>query len=198
MFLKHLGWIQSFWGLGSKPRVFTMTWCVYNFTMPSWGAQSRMSEKQFLPCRVTLSDEEAKRRKGPKTVMERMAPPTFDTAVEIIDRHTWRVHVDLAAAVDSALKGVSLAQQSDTTPPLIPAPGGSHLESRGELGWGIWRTLAGFPTKWTPALYFYVDMAAAADSPLKSLPWGDVPIPTCSRGPGRQRLLATVPDFSQY
>ncbi|CAL8471648.1 g11190 [Coccomyxa elongata] len=54
---------------------------------------------------VTLSDDEAKRRKGPKTVIERMAPPTFDTAVEIIDRCTWRVHLDLAAAVDSALKG---------------------------------------------------------------------------------------------
>lgn len=64
--------------------------------------------------RVTLSDEEAKRRKGPKTVIERCAPPTFDVAVEIIDRNTWRVHLDLAAAVDAALKG----------PPRAP-PGGS-------------------------------------------------------------------------
>ena len=34
-----------------------------------------------------------------------MAPPTFDVAVEIVDRHCWRVHLDLAAAVDAALKG---------------------------------------------------------------------------------------------
>ena len=57
------------------------------------------------PCRVTLSDEEAKRRRGQKTVIERMAPPTFDVAVEIIDRHCWRVHQDVAQAVDALLRG---------------------------------------------------------------------------------------------
>ena len=57
-------------------------------------------------CRVTLSDDEAKRRRGQKTVIERMAPPTFDVAVEIIDRHCWRVHPDVAQAVDALLRGV--------------------------------------------------------------------------------------------
>lgn len=57
------------------------------------------------PCRVTLSDEEAKRRRGQKTVIERMAPPTFDVAVEIIDRHCWRIHADVAQAVDALLRG---------------------------------------------------------------------------------------------
>ena len=38
-------------------------------------------------------------------MIERMAPPTFDVAVEIIDRHCWRVHPDVAAAVDALLKG---------------------------------------------------------------------------------------------
>ena len=56
--------------------------------------------------RVTLSDDEAKRRRGQKTVIERMGPPTFDVAVEIIDRHCWRVHPDVAAAVDALLRGV--------------------------------------------------------------------------------------------
>ena len=56
-------------------------------------------------CRVTLSDEEAKRRRGQKTVIERMAPPTFDVAVEIIDRHCWRIHSDVAQAVDTLLRG---------------------------------------------------------------------------------------------
>ncbi len=56
-------------------------------------------------CRVTLSDEEAKRRRGQKTVIERMAPPTFDVAVEIIDRHCWRIHADVAQAVDALLRG---------------------------------------------------------------------------------------------
>ncbi|CAK0785286.1 hypothetical protein CVIRNUC_008492 [Coccomyxa viridis] len=54
---------------------------------------------------VTLSDDEAKRRRGQKTVIERMAPPTFDVAVEIIDRHCWRVHPDVAQAVDALLRG---------------------------------------------------------------------------------------------
>ena len=43
---------------------------------------------------------------GQKTVIERMAPPTFDVAVEIIDRHCWRVHPDVAQAVDALLRGV--------------------------------------------------------------------------------------------
>ena len=38
-------------------------------------------------------------------MIERMAPPTFDVAVEIIDRLCWRVHPDVAAAVDALLKG---------------------------------------------------------------------------------------------
>ena len=54
---------------------------------------------------MTLSDDEAKRRRGQKTVIERMAPPTFDVAVEIIDRHCWRVHPDVAQAVDALLRG---------------------------------------------------------------------------------------------
>lgn len=65
---------------------------------------------------MTLSDEEAKRRKGPKTVIERMAPPTFDVAVEIINRDRWRVHTDLAAAVDAALKGAPLYLSSIDCP----------------------------------------------------------------------------------
>ena len=71
---------------------------------------------------MTLSDEEAKRRKGPKTVIERMAPPTFDVAVEIIDRTTWRVHLDLAAAVDAALKGPRPARPIHPPPPACFMP----------------------------------------------------------------------------
>jgi hypothetical protein len=65
---------------------------------------------------VTLSDEEAKRRRGPKTVTERMAPPTFDVAVEIVDRHCWRVHTDLAAAVDAVLKGAPFPGPAEVCP----------------------------------------------------------------------------------
>jgi len=54
---------------------------------------------------VTLSDEEARRRRTPKTVSERRAPPTFDIVVEMVDRDEVIVHPDTAAAVDALLRG---------------------------------------------------------------------------------------------
>ena len=57
---------------------------------------------------VTLSDDEARRRGTQKTVLERRAPPTFTVLVEIQDRHRIAVHPDIAAAVDSVLRGYPL------------------------------------------------------------------------------------------
>lgn len=57
---------------------------------------------------VTLSDEEARRRRTPKTVSERRAPPTFEILVEMVDRNELVVHRDTAAAVDAILRGQSL------------------------------------------------------------------------------------------
>jgi stage III sporulation protein SpoIIIAA len=57
---------------------------------------------------VTLSDEEARRRGTQKTVLERRAPPTFDVLVEIQQRDRLAVHVDIAASVDSLLRGFPL------------------------------------------------------------------------------------------
>ena len=54
---------------------------------------------------VTLGDEEARRRGGQKSVLERAAAPTFDVAVEILERHRWRVHTDVGDAVDDLLRG---------------------------------------------------------------------------------------------
>ncbi|PJF42202.1 MAG: AAA family ATPase [Phototrophicales bacterium] len=54
---------------------------------------------------VTLSDEEARRRRTQKTVLERRAPPTFDVLIEVQDRHRMVIHHDLALAVDSHLRG---------------------------------------------------------------------------------------------
>lgn len=54
---------------------------------------------------VTLSDEEAKRRRTQKTISERKAPPTFDILIEIKDRNRFIVHSDLAQSVDELLKG---------------------------------------------------------------------------------------------
>lgn len=54
---------------------------------------------------VTLGDEEAKRRRSQKTVLERKAPPTFEIAVEMLERQRWVVHERVAETVDSLLRG---------------------------------------------------------------------------------------------
>jgi hypothetical protein len=54
---------------------------------------------------VTLSDEEARRRRTTKTVSERRALPTFEIVVEMVDRDEVIVHRDTAAAVDTLLRG---------------------------------------------------------------------------------------------
>ena len=57
---------------------------------------------------VTLSDEEARRRRTQKTVSERKAPPTFDIVVEMVDRDEVLVHPDTAEAVDRLLAGAEV------------------------------------------------------------------------------------------
>merc|ERR1712139_440700 len=59
---------------------------------------------------VTLGDEEAKRRGSSKSILERKAPPTFETAVEIHDPQTWVIHENIEQSVDLLLQG--------QTPPL--------------------------------------------------------------------------------
>jgi stage III sporulation protein SpoIIIAA len=54
---------------------------------------------------VTLGDEEARRRRTQKSVLERKAPPTFDVVIEIQDRERVLVHADVAETVDSILRG---------------------------------------------------------------------------------------------
>jgi hypothetical protein len=54
---------------------------------------------------VTLSDEEARRRGTQKTVLERRSPPTFDVLIELQERDRLVVHPDVAAAVDTLVRG---------------------------------------------------------------------------------------------
>jgi stage III sporulation protein SpoIIIAA len=56
---------------------------------------------------VTLSDEEARRRGTQKTVLERKAPPTFDTLVEIRSRDEFSIYHETASVVDAFLRGRS-------------------------------------------------------------------------------------------
>jgi stage III sporulation protein SpoIIIAA len=54
---------------------------------------------------VTLGDEEARRRGSQKSVLERKAPPTFDIAVEMLERQRWAVHDDVTLTIDNLLRG---------------------------------------------------------------------------------------------
>ncbi|GAB4836404.1 ribonucleotide reductase (RNR) inhibitor [Ancistrocladus abbreviatus] len=56
---------------------------------------------------VTLGDDEAKRRKVQKTVLERKGPPTFACAVEMVSKTECRIHYRLDATVDAILAGKS-------------------------------------------------------------------------------------------
>jgi stage III sporulation protein SpoIIIAA len=60
---------------------------------------------------VTLGDDEARRRGTQKTVLERKAPPTFDTLVEIRTRDEFAVFHDTASVVDAFLRGKSMRPQ---------------------------------------------------------------------------------------
>lgn len=57
---------------------------------------------------VTLGDEEARRRGTQKTVLERKAPPTFDTLVEIRTRDEFSVFHETETVVDAFLRGKSV------------------------------------------------------------------------------------------
>lgn len=60
---------------------------------------------------VTLGDEEARRRRTQKTVLERAAEPTFPIAVEMHSRQRWMVHRDVATTVDLLLRGQTARPQ---------------------------------------------------------------------------------------
>ena len=60
---------------------------------------------------VTLSDEEARRRRTQKSILERKAPPTFSVLVEILDRDRLAVNYALANVVDALLKGTPVTPE---------------------------------------------------------------------------------------
>ncbi|MEB3359593.1 MAG: R3H domain-containing nucleic acid-binding protein [Synechococcales bacterium] len=102
---------------------------------------------------VTLGDEEARRRGSQKSVLERKAPPTFDIAIEMLERYRWVVHDDVSETVDLLLRGrlpnpqirtvkssgkVAITRELGTvsggkTTPLKSARSG--YDSQGATGW---------------------------------------------------------------
>ena len=105
---------------------------------------------------VTLGDEEARRRRTQKSVLERKAPPTFDVVVEIQDRDRVIVHTDVAETVDALLRGDPIAPElrwrdeagvHRTQARLRPSPreAGTGERFAGLVGTGpSWRTEPGW------------------------------------------------------
>jgi stage III sporulation protein SpoIIIAA len=104
---------------------------------------------------VTLGDEEARRRRSHKSVLERKQPPTFDVIVEIQDREKVLVHSDVAQTVDQMLLGDPVSPElrwrdeegvhrSQSRPKPSPREGGvagagdrfSGLTGSGAGAWG--------------------------------------------------------------
>lgn len=84
---------------------------------------------------VTLGDEEARKRKVQKTILERKGPPTFTCAVEMISRTECRVHHRLDATVDAILAGKTplfevrhMADEANSSPSLTLITEKNHLE----------------------------------------------------------------------
>ena len=53
---------------------------------------------------VILSDEEAKRRRTQKSILERKALPAFQTAIEINQKQQWIIHQDVEKSIDLILR----------------------------------------------------------------------------------------------
>jgi stage III sporulation protein SpoIIIAA len=98
---------------------------------------------------VTLSDEEARRRRTQKTINERRSPPTFDVVVEMVTRDEVLVHRDTAQSVDRLLAGeevggerrqlvegqVEVREEPKLVAPLpAPAPAPSEREPSSRAG----------------------------------------------------------------
>lgn len=66
---------------------------------------------------VTLSDDEAKRRKSQKSILERKAYPTFEIVVEINQQNSWTIHEDIKTSIDLILRDVNFIKQIRTFSP---------------------------------------------------------------------------------
>ena len=100
---------------------------------------------------VTLGDDEARRRRVQKSVLEREGPPTFGAAVEMLEIGRWRVHLDVGVAVDTLLAGyephVEIRSFDERTGEVIARPwlgdGVGAEDSSGLFGSGVWGSVTG-------------------------------------------------------
>ncbi|HUF40134.1 MAG TPA: R3H domain-containing nucleic acid-binding protein [Anaerolineales bacterium] len=142
---------------------------------------------------VTLSDEEARRRGTQKTVLERRSPPTFDVLIEIQTRNRLAVHPDVAAAVDSLLRGHALlpevrTRDDDGQIHIERAPAPPRHATRDPQG--FLRQGNGLPSERTPAVGPAVPPAVYAAPSAPMLAKGEFnPVRIYPYGVARNRLM---------
>ena len=142
---------------------------------------------------VTLGDEEARRRRTQKSVLERKAPPTFDVIVEIQDRERVMVHADVADTIDAMLRGDPVAPEL-----RWKDEGGVHRTQarprpspREQLGRERFAGLVGAGERWLAA---GAGLARRDELPGRDVGRGAWRVLPSARVPtGRQRRLARIP-----
>jgi stage III sporulation protein SpoIIIAA len=97
---------------------------------------------------VTLGDDEARRRGTQKSILERKAPPTFDIAIEMLERYRWIVHQDVSETIDGLLRGrqpayqiravseegkVTIAEEQPRQPEIVKNPGARGWRVSGRM-----------------------------------------------------------------
>ena len=60
---------------------------------------------------VTLSDDEAKRRKTQKSILERKAYPAFEILIEVNQQNSWTIHENVKQSIDLLLRGEDSLEQ---------------------------------------------------------------------------------------
>lgn len=122
---------------------------------------------------VTLGDDEARRRGSQKSVLERKAPPTFDIAVEMLERQRWIIHENVSETVDHLLRGRQPSSQIRTVGengrvlithelPNAAQPSSLGGKVQGSFGSGGWRASGRMtpPSRSTPKSAEVVPLSA--------------------------------------
>ena len=102
---------------------------------------------------VTLSDDEAKRRKTQKSILERKSYPAFQIAIEINEQNLWTIHENVKDSIDLLLRGnytvtqtrqfiraekTLIKYKSLQTPGLFKSPNPTqNLRALEQKSWGV-------------------------------------------------------------
>jgi stage III sporulation protein SpoIIIAA len=102
---------------------------------------------------VTLSDDEAKRRKTQKSILERKSYPAFQIAIEINEQNSWTIHENVKDSIDLLLRGnytvtqtrqfirtekTLIKYKSLQTPGLFKSPNPTqNLRALEQKSWGV-------------------------------------------------------------